>query len=42
MDTIIPLISSGTEGPLGVKHLPRLWLKTLLSACGKRCGRHPG
>ena len=34
MDTIIPLISSGTEGPLGVKHLPRLWLKTLLSAYG--------
>jgi len=32
---IIPLISSGTEGPLGVKHLPRLWLKTLLSASGE-------
>ncbi len=32
---IIPLISSGTEGPLGVKHLPRLWLKTLLSATGE-------
>ena len=32
---IIPLISSGTEGPLGVKHLPRLWLKTLLSAAGE-------
>ena len=32
--TIIPLISSGTTGPLGVKHLPRLWLKTLLSATG--------
>ena len=32
MEQIIPLISSGTEGPLGIKHLPRLWLKTLLSA----------
>lgn len=35
METIIPLISSGTEGPLGVKHLPRLWIKTLLSATGR-------
>lgn len=35
MEKIIPLISSGTEGPLGVKHLPRLWLKTLLSATGR-------
>jgi len=35
MEKIIPLISSGTEGPLSVKHLPRLWLKTLLSACGR-------
>ena len=34
MRNIIPLISSGTAGPLGVKHLPRLWLKTLLSATG--------
>jgi len=34
MKKIIPLISSGTAGPLGVKHLPRLWLKTLLSATG--------
>ncbi len=35
MNTIIPLISSGTEGPLGIKHLPRLWLKTLLAAAGR-------
>ena len=35
MEKIIPLISSGTEGPLGVKHLPRLWIKTLLSAVGR-------
>jgi hypothetical protein len=34
MKNIIPLISSGTAGPLGVKHLPRLWLKALLSATG--------
>jgi hypothetical protein len=34
MANIIPLISSGTAGPLGVKHLPRLWIKTLLSATG--------
>ncbi|MDF1824797.1 MAG: DUF5069 domain-containing protein [Verrucomicrobiales bacterium] len=32
---IIPLISSDTAGPIGVKHLPRLWLKTLLSATGE-------
>jgi hypothetical protein len=35
MEKLIPLISSDTEGPLGVKHLPRLWLKTLLSATGQ-------
>lgn len=35
MEPIIPLISSGTAGPLGVLHLPRLWLKALLSAHGR-------
>lgn len=35
MEPILPLISSGTEGPLGVKHLPRLWLKALLAASGR-------
>lgn len=35
MEKIIPLISSATEGPLGLKHLPRLWIKTLLSATGR-------
>ena len=35
MEKIIPIISSGTEGSLGVKHLPRLWIKTLLSATGR-------
>lgn len=35
MEKIIPLISSDTTGPLGVKHLPRLWIKTLLAAAGR-------
>lgn len=35
MDKIVPLISSGTTGPLGILHLPRLWLKGLLGATGK-------
>jgi hypothetical protein len=30
----IPQISSGTAGPLGVLHLPRLWQKLSLSAKG--------
>jgi len=32
---IVPLISSSVMGPLGVAHLPRLWLKVLLHACGR-------
>jgi hypothetical protein len=35
MEKIIPLISSDTVGPLGLKHLPRLWIKTLLSATSR-------
>lgn len=35
MDAQIPLISTRTTGPLGVVHLPRLWLKLLLAAHGK-------
>lgn len=35
MSKTIPLISSGTAGPLGVLHLPRLWQKTSLAAVGK-------
>lgn len=31
---IIPLVSSGTAGPLGIVHLPRLWLKLSLAAAG--------
>ena len=32
---IIPTISSGTAGPLGVLHLPRLWQKMSLGAVDK-------
>jgi len=32
MAKFVPLISSGASGPLGVLHLPRLWLKTSLDA----------
>ena len=32
---IVPTISSGTAGPLGVLHLPRLWQKMCLGAVGK-------
>jgi hypothetical protein len=31
---IVPLISSGTAGPLGAIHLPRLWLKLSLGNAG--------
>lgn len=42
MDKIVPLISSGTAGPLGVIHLPRLWLKASLEARGKLAPGYPG
>ncbi len=42
MNTIVPLISSGTAGPLGVLHLPRLWLKASLEAAGKLAAGYPG
>jgi hypothetical protein len=42
MDKIVPLISSGVAGPLGVLHLPRLWLKVSLEACGKLADGYPG
>lgn len=35
MAAIVPLISSSVAGPLGILHLPRLWLKILLHACGR-------
>lgn len=41
MSTIIPMISSGTTGPLGVLHLPRLWLKASLGAAGKLHSDYP-
>jgi len=41
MSNIIPLISSGTAGPLGVLHLPRLWLKASLGAAGKLHSDYP-
>src|SRR5215472_5328456 len=42
MNTIVPLISSGVAGPLGVLHLPRLWLKLSLEARGKLAAGYPG
>jgi hypothetical protein len=38
----VPLISSGVAGPLGVLHLPRLWLKASLEATGKIASGYPG
>lgn len=35
MSSIVPTISSGLRGPLGVLHLPRLWQKASLGAAGK-------
>jgi len=40
--TYVPLISSGTAGPLGVLHLPRLWQKVSLEAAGKLAAGYPG
>ncbi len=42
MNTIVPLISSGVAGPLGVIHLPRLWVKVSLEARGKLAAGYPG
>lgn len=38
----VPLISSGTAGPLGVLHLPRLWQKVSLEARGLLADGYPG
>lgn len=35
MSQIVPTISSGVAGPLGLLHLPRLWQKASLHAAGK-------
>jgi hypothetical protein len=39
--TYVPLISSGVAGPLGVLHLPRLWLKASLEARNKIAPGYP-
>lgn len=39
---IVPLISSGIAGPLGVLHLPRLWLKVSLESRGLLADGYPG
>jgi hypothetical protein len=41
MSQFVPMISSGTAGPLGVLHLPRLWLKASLGAAGKLHSDYP-
>lgn len=41
MSTIVPTISSGVAGPLGVLHLPRLWMKASLGAAGKLHSDYP-
>ena len=42
MNTTVPLISSGTAGPLGVLHLPRLWQKVSLEQRGALAAGYPG
>ena len=32
---IVPLVSSGVPGPLGLNHLPRMWLEGILEATGR-------
>ena len=41
-DTYVPMISSGVAGPLGVLHLPRLWLKVSLEEQRKLAPGYPG
>jgi Domain of unknown function (DUF5069) len=41
-ETYVPMISSGTAGPLGVLHLPRLWQKVSLESQGKLAAGYPG
>jgi hypothetical protein len=33
-EPIVPLVSSQTAGPLGIKHLPRLWAKAIIHGAG--------
>ncbi len=37
-DDIVPTSSTSVIGPLGIAHLPRLWQKLLLHACGRLPG----
>ncbi|HJZ69519.1 MAG TPA: DUF5069 domain-containing protein [Blastocatellia bacterium] len=41
MNKIVPLIGSAEVGPLGVLHLPRLWLKVSLDAKGLLADGYP-
>jgi Domain of unknown function (DUF5069) len=41
-ETYVPMISSGTAGPLGVLHLPRMWQKVSLESQGKIAAGYPG
>jgi len=41
MSKIVPTISSGVAGPLGVLHLPRFWQKMSLGAVGKLHDEYP-
>lgn len=40
--THIPMIPCNVAGPLGVLHLPRLWLKVSLESVGKLAAGYPG
>ena len=40
--TYVPMISSGTAGPLGMLHLPRMWQKVSLESQGKLAAGYPG
>ena len=40
--TYVPMISSGTSGPLGVLHLPRMWQKVSLESQDKLAAGYPG
>jgi hypothetical protein len=35
MENVVPTISSSCAGPLGILHLPRLWLKIFLYSAGR-------
>ena len=40
--SVVPMIPCSVAGPLGVRHLPRLWLKVSLEARGKLAAGYPG